>query len=114
MQDIREENREPNIEDVRRLIKNVAVEKRDPVFGGIMDGRNRVGGTKDKKPTKSTEGNRTASKYSMNYNIQTKEVPNCDYIKSTHYRCYHCEGDHKLKDCEGFNRKSGEEQLRYT
>ena len=49
----------------------------------------------------------------MNHNIQTKEVPNCDYIKSTHYRCYHCEGDHKLKDCERFNRKSGEEQLRY-
>ena len=113
VQDIREEDREPNIEDVRRLIKKVAVEKNDPVFGGIMDGRNRDGGTKDKKPKKPTEWSRTASKYSMNYNIQTKEVPSCEDRKSTHYRCYHCEGDHKIKDCERFNSKSGEEQLKY-
>ena len=112
VKDIREKSQKPHIEDVRRLSKKVAVEKNDPVFVGIIDGRNRDDGTKDKKPTNSTEGSRTASKHSMNYSIQAKDMPICDDTKPTHFRCYHCEEDHKLKDCERFKRKNGEGQLK--
>ena len=37
VQEIRNEDREPNIEDVRKLVRTTAREKTDPVFGGIMD-----------------------------------------------------------------------------
>ena len=118
VQDIREDCREPNIEDVRRLVRKVAVEKNDPVFGGIMDGGIRDGGAKDRKSATSTEGNRVASQRSMNYSIQTKEAQSCGVTKAVTYgdarfKCYFCEGDHKLDACEMFKRKGGEEQLNF-
>ena len=37
VQEIRNEDRDPNIEDVRKIVRTAAKEKNDPVFGGIMD-----------------------------------------------------------------------------
>ena len=81
-----------------------------------MDGKNRDGGITDRKPAKSSEGSRAASKYSMNYTIQAKQVPSCGGTNpaakgETRFRCYLCKGDHKLKACEMFKKKSSEEQL---
>ena len=41
VQEIRMRERDPNIEDLRKLIRLAAKEKTDPVFGGIMDAGNR-------------------------------------------------------------------------
>ena len=37
VQEIRNEDRDPDIEDVRKLVRTAAKEENDPVFGGIMD-----------------------------------------------------------------------------
>ena len=101
VQDIREECREPNIEDVRKLVRTVAVEKNDPVFGGTMDGGKRDDGMKDKKSVTSTEGSRISSQRNMNYSIHAKEAQSGGDAKAvsngeTRFKCYFCEGDHKL------------------
>ena len=118
VQDIREECREPNIEDVCKLVRKVAVEKNDPVFGGIMDGGKRDGGMKDKKSATSTEGSRISSQRNMNYSIHAKEAQSGGDAKAvsngeTRFKCYFCEGDHKLEACEMFRKKGGEEQLNF-
>ena len=41
VQDIRTRERDPNIEDLRKLIRLAAREKTDPVFGGIMEAGNK-------------------------------------------------------------------------
>ena len=61
VQDIREECREPNIEDVRKLVKKVVVEKNDSGLGRIINGGKRDGGTKDKNSATSTEGSKNTS-----------------------------------------------------
>ena len=118
MQDIREECREPNIEDVCKLVRKVAVEKNDPVFGGIMDGGKRDGGTKDKKSETSTEGSRISSQRNMSYSIQAKEAQSGGDAKAvsngeTRFKCYFCERDHKREACEMFKKKGGVEQLTF-
>ena len=37
VQEIRNEGHDPDIEDVRKLVRTAAKEKNDPVFGGVMD-----------------------------------------------------------------------------
>ena len=37
VREIRVEGREPNAQDVRRLVRTVSLEKNDPVFGALMD-----------------------------------------------------------------------------
>ena len=37
VQEIRNEGCDPNVNDVCQLIRRIAIEKNDPVFGGIMD-----------------------------------------------------------------------------
>ena len=37
VQEIRKDHHDPNIEDVRKLIRKIAMEKNDPVFGSVMD-----------------------------------------------------------------------------
>ena len=37
VQEIQNEDRDPNIEDVCKMVRTAAKEKNDPVFGGIMD-----------------------------------------------------------------------------
>ena len=103
---------------MRKLVRKVAVEKNDPVFGRIMDGGKRDGGTKDKKSATSTEGSRISSQRNMNYSIQAKEAQSGGDAKAvsngeTRFKCYFCEGDHKLEACEMFRKKGGEEQLNF-
>lgn len=37
MQEIRADGRDPNIEDLKKMIRAAAKEKNDPVFGSILD-----------------------------------------------------------------------------
>ena len=83
-----------------------------------MDGGKRDGGTKDKKSATSTEGSRISSQRNMNYSIQAKEAQSSGDAKAVsngenRFKCYFCEGDHKLEACEMFKKKGGEEQLNF-
>ena len=40
MQEIREDGRDPNLEDLKKMIRHAAKEKNDPVFGSILDPAN--------------------------------------------------------------------------
>eukprot|EP00112_Aurelia_sp_Birch-Aquarium-sp1_P000459 Seg1043.10 transcript_id=Seg1043.10/GoldUCD/mRNA.D3Y31 product="hypothetical protein" protein_id=Seg1043.10/GoldUCD/D3Y31 len=76
------------------------------------------GGAKDNKSATSTGGNRVASQRIMNYSIQTKEAQSCCSTKAVangdaRFKCYFCEGDHKLEACVLFKKKGGEEQLNF-
>ena len=37
MQEVRAEGRDPNLEDLKKMIRSTAKEKNDPVFGSILD-----------------------------------------------------------------------------
>eukprot|EP00794_Sanderia_malayensis_P006686 gene6686-biopygen5463 len=116
VQDIREDCREPNIEDVRRLVRKVAIEKNDPVFGGILDGESKDGGTRNKKSLQSA-GNRNTGQRNMTYSVQTKDATSSAVSKPTgnmRLKCYLCEADHKLEDCELFKKKTGDEKLNFV
>eukprot|EP00794_Sanderia_malayensis_P019619 gene19619-biopygen13888 len=116
VQDIREDCREPNIEDVHRLVRKVAIEKNDPVFGGILDGGSKDGGTRNKKSLPSA-GNRNTSQRNMTYSVQTKDATSSAVSKpngNMRFKCYLIEADHKLEDCELFKKKTGDEKLNFA
>eukprot|EP00794_Sanderia_malayensis_P021143 gene21143-biopygen14691 len=116
VQDIREDCREPNIEDVRRLVRKVAIEKNDPVFVGILDGGSKDGGTRNKKSLQSA-GNRNTSQRNMTYSVQTKDATSSAASKpngNMRFKCYLCEADHKLEDCELFKKKTGDDQRQFV
>ena len=61
VQDIRKEDRDPNIEDVRKLVRKIATEKKDPVFGRIMDGQSGKFPTKDENTRRSGQPVRSSA-----------------------------------------------------
>ena len=111
VQDIRAQGREPNIEDVQRLVKTIALEKNDPVYGKLMDG-----GGKDSAATTKTGRRmgqatiRPTSQRNMNFSVQT----NGENIKQIgeHVKCYYCEENHKVDSCEEFKKLNGEEKFK--
>lgn len=112
VQDIRAKGREPSIEDVQRLVKTVALEKNDPVFGKLMDG-----GWKDSAVT-AKMGRRLENapvrqtfQRNMNFSVQThgeniREV-------GEHIKCYYCDKNHKVDSCEDFKKLGGEEKFKF-
>ena len=76
VQSIQLQGIDPNVEDVRQLIRAVAMEKNDHVYGSILDGNSRELPKRSKK-------------------------------------CYFCEGQHRLENCEKFKRAAGEEQFHF-
>jgi len=111
VQEIRTEGREPNIQDVRRLIRTVALEKNDPVFGALMDG----GGTNVRaKPGGKTLRNATVKptlQRSMNFSVQSRYESSKDVGKNVN--CYYCNSNHKVDSCEEFKNLNGEEQFKF-
>ncbi len=113
VQEIRSEDRDPNIEDVRKLVRRIAIEKNDPVFGAIMDV-----GIKETSTSRVVQNRanaarfRGASQRNMNFSIQTVN-PNSMGSEGK-IRCHFCDKDHKLENCETFKKKSGEEQFEFV
>ena len=90
---IRLEGRDPNVEDVRQLIRAVAMEKNDPVFGSILDGNSREL-PKRSKLRKPAQSNIQLQSFSVQQNNDKPDV-----------KCYFCEGQHRLENCEKFKRQ---------
>ena len=111
VQEIRTEGREPNIQDVRRLIRIVALEKNDPVFGALMDG----GGTNVRaKPGGKTLRNATVKpslQRSMNFSVHSHDESSKDVGKNLN--CYYCNNNHKVDSCKEFKKLNGEEQFTF-
>ena len=101
VQSIRLEGRDPNVEDVRQLIRAVAMEKNDPVYGSILDGNSREL-PKRSKLRKPAQSNIQLQSFSVQQNSDKPDV-----------KCYFCEGQHRLENCEKFKRATGEEQFHF-
>ena len=111
--EFRERGHNPNIEDVRKLVRMVAVEKNDPVFGAIMERDGSKQTTRDKRMRRSGQvADKSSHNKHVNFKIQTTadQKPN---DSESNARCYLCEGKHKLEACEDFKSKTGEEQLQF-
>ena len=86
VQSIRLEGRDPNVEDVRQLIRAVAMEKNDPVYGSILDGNSREL-PKRSKPRKPVQSNVQLQSFSIQ---QKNDKPGV--------KCYFCERQHRLEN----------------
>ena len=111
VQDIRTKGREPNIEDVQRLAKTIALEKNDPVYGKLMDGEGKDSAATTKTGRRMGQATiRPTSQRNMNFSVQT----NGENIKQIgeHVKCYYCEKNHKVDSCEEFKKLNGEEKFK--
>ena len=124
VQEIRNEDRDPNIEDVRKLVRTAAKEKNDYVFGAIMDLGDRHSTrhvNQFKKPTQS--------KRSSGISVHMVSIPASEKLYSdgsqrevsmnpsssqSNLKCYLSNGNHKLEVCDKFKRKNGEEQFKFV
>ena len=112
VQDVRAKGREPNIEDVQRLVKTVALEKNDPVFGKLMDGGGKTSAATTKKGRRMGQATkRPISQRNMNFSVQT----NGEKVKQIgeHGKCYYCEKNHKVDTCKEFKKLNGEEHFKF-
>ena len=111
--EFRERGHNPNIEDVRKLVRMVAAEKNDPVFGAIMERDGSKQTTRDKRMRRPGQ---IADKFShskyMNFKIQ-KTADQKPKDTESNAKCYLCEGKHKLEACEDFKGKTGKEQFQF-
>ena len=111
--EFRERGHNPNIEDVRILVRMVAVEKNDPVFGAIMERDGSKQTTRDKRMRRPGQvADKSSHNKHVNFKIQTTAEQKPKDTESN-ARCYLCEGKHKLEACEDFKSKTGEEQLQF-
>ena len=105
LQEIRMENRDPNIEDLRKLIRVAANEKTDPVFGKILEGEKYDSISKAKINNRSTK--------SGIFNVSVIDDSYKRETSSSDYKCYFCQGNHKLENCNDFKRQDGEKQFKF-
>ena len=68
VQELRTQGRDPNIQDIRKLIRMAASEKCDPVYGNLMDSDN-----KDSRLRQKTSNRTGTTKTKVNFSIQTRE-----------------------------------------
>ena len=98
VQEIRMRERDPNIEDLRRLIGLAAKEKTDPVFGGIMDAGNR-----DSSGKQRTSRRLESSKGGV-FSVSTTE-PGSSEKAASNLKCYFCNQNHRLETSMRFCNK---------
>ena len=104
VQELRTQGRDPNVQDIRKLIRMAASEKCDPVYGSLMDSDN-----KDSKLKQKASNQTSTSKTKVNFSVQTGEggKTNSDGCK-----CYFCDKNHRLDSCESFKLEDGEKQFK--
>ena len=125
VQEIRAAGRDPNLEDLKKMIRGAAKEKNDPVFGSILDpakdARNKEK-SRNKPPlpkkTDSFAGSTTFPDSSVQVDRRESQ-PNSPSESSSsrlnaRFKCFLCNGGHKLEKCERFSAKSSEEKLKFV
>ena len=119
VQELRADGRDPNLEDLKKMIQAAAKEKNDPVFGSILDPakdtRNKPPGS---KKTDSFAGS-TAFPDSLVQIGRGESNPNGPSESSSsrlnaRFKCFLCNGGHKLEKCERFSAKTSEEKLKFV
>ena len=105
VQELRTQGRDPNVQDIRKLIRMAASEKCDPVYGSLMDSDN-----KDSKLKQKASNQTSPSKTKVNFSVQTGEggKTNSDGCK-----CYFCDKHQRLDSCESFKLEDGEKQFKF-
>lgn len=111
VQDVRLQNRDPTIADVRMLIRKVANEKNDPVYGSIMDSSGKDSMIRSTVSRRHAPGNDKMSSRFTNFSIGTQESAAQRTI-SKGLRCFHCDRDHRLENCDDFKGLNGEQQFK--
>ena len=125
VQEIRADGRDPNIEDLKKMIRAAAKEKNDPVFGSILDSAKDLR-NKEKsrsKPPASQKSNTFAGSTtfpdcSVQAGRQESDPSSSSQSSSPRpnmrFRCFLCNGGHKLEKCEQFSAKSSEDKLKFV
>ena len=125
MQEIRADGRDPNLEDLKKLIRGAAKEKNDPVFGSILDPVKDVCNkekSRNKAPVPKKTDSFAGSTTFPDSSIQVDGgVPHpsgqsgsSSSRPSARFKCFLCSGGHKLEKCERFSAKSSEEKLKFV
>ena len=127
VQEIRNEDRDPNIEDVHKQVRTDAKEKNDPVFGCIMDLGDRdstrhVNRFKKRTQSKRSSGISVHSVPMVSIPVSEKlytggsqrEVSMNPSSSQSNLKCYLCIDKHKLEVCDKFKRKNGEKQFKFV
>ena len=117
VREIRERGGVPTIADVKRLIAEAAKEKNDPVFGGILDRT-----SKDYEPRVNTS-KKSKTPINQGYSFSTQLAvgkPQCFNSNAAaactdvRWRCFFCNANHRLADCQGFSRASSQDKLKFV
>ena len=125
MQEIRADGKDPNLEDLKKMIRGTAKENSDPVFGSILDpakdkrnkekSRNKPPGS---KKTDRFAGSTTFPDSSVQVNRRESNPTGPSESSSSRlnwrFKCVFCNRVYKLKKCERFSAKSSEEKLKFV
>ena len=96
MQEIRADGRDPNLKDLQKMIRRAAKEKKDPVFGLILD------------PAKDVRNNSVQVDRRVPHSSDPSESSSSRL--NARFKYFLCNGGHKLDKCERFSAKSSEEK----
>ena len=124
VQEIRADGIDPNLEDLKKMIKGTAKEKNDPLFGSILDPvkdvRNKEKSRNKPPVPKKTDrfaGSTTFPDSSVQLDGRVPHASGPSGSSSSRlnagFKCFLCGGGHKLEKCEQFSAKSSEEKLKF-
>ena len=112
MQEIRADGRDPNLEDLKKLIRGVAKEKNDPVYGSIL---------KEPPFSKTPDSFAGSTTFSDSFvQVDRHGLHSSGPSESSssrlnvRFKCFLCSGSHRLEKCERFSAKSSEEKLKFV
>ena len=113
VQEIQNEDHDPNIEDVHKLVRTAAKKKNDPVFGGIKDLGDRDiihHVNRFKKPTHSKRSSGMSvhtvpivsipASENLYSGGSQREVSMNPSSSQSNLKCYLCNSSHKLEVCD--------------
>ncbi len=106
VQDIRLQQRDPTITDVRMMIRTVANEKNDPVYGSITDNPGRDTAVRSNFSRRYVTEPKKMPSRAANFSIGAQETSNYTL------KCFFCEESHRLVNCEKFKLLNGEQQFK--
>ena len=108
VQEIRADGRDPNLEDLKKMIRGVAKKKNDPVFGSILDPTKHAQ-NKEKSRNKPSVSKKTDSfADSTRFPDSSVQVDRCESNPNrpsersslrlnVRFKCFLCNGGHKLE-----------------
>lgn len=107
--EIRDKDEIPSINHLKELVRKAARERNDPVFGSIFD----RGDNKDKHPSKrTTVSNHKGHVFATQ--VDVKESPVNTTTTEQRWKCFYCQGDHRLTDCKDYGAISSRDKLQFV